>query len=364
MRSHAPLRLLAGALTAVAVALSGVPGYAVGQVGADRFVVPAFGTLRANDTMQVREIAVSWSGAGDRDYVESARVEGIGSIKLVCKPTDTIIKLTADRREPETQMWLAKYESKNGANVVAVKNARIYKYANANDDGTGGTGRSAHEGLNQQANVENWAQGYAYGLISQRPGRHQPAGSADLTPVTSFYLTWYWNGMNEPRAYQSCDMRLRLVEHVDEHIGLNWHGDADAAGDTTKYATIPGYGQLKLVCEPGRVNEQTVTLIPDLPGGSVYAETIAGEGRVDEHVESESQAWDSQTGTIGPLELPRNGMMRLLYTVPDGAGGWTYRWFYLSAYMVLNNAQRPELNVCEIAVGGAAKADRAGRLVR
>lgn len=364
MRRPAALRLLVVALTAAATVLAGVPGHAGGQQGSDRFVVPAFGKMRADDNMKVREISVSWSGKRDRDYVESARVEGIGSVKLVCKPKNTIIKLTADQREPETQMWLAKYESKNGENVVAVKNARIYRYANANDDGQGGTGRSAHEGLNQQGHVENWAQGYAYGLISQRPGRHQPAGSTDLAPVTSFYLTWYWNGMDEPRAYQSCDFRLRLVQHLDEHLGLNWHGDQDAAGNTTKYATIPGYGQLKLVCEPGRVNEQSITLIPDLPGGSVYAETITGEGRVDDHTESETLEWDSHTGTIGPLELPRNGMVRLLYTVPDGVGGWTYRWFYLSAYSILNNSRHPELNLCEIAVGGAAKADRAGRIAR
>ncbi len=304
---------------------------------------------------------MSWSGDGNRDYVESARVEGIGTIKLVCKPKNTIIKLTADSRVPETQMWLAKYEGKNGADVVSVKNARIYKYANANDDGRGGTGRSAHEGLNQQGHVENWAKGYAYGLVSQRPGRHQPAGTADLRPVTSFYLTWYWNGMDEPREYQSCDMRLRLVTHLDEKVGINWHGDDDASGNTVRTATVPGLGDVRLVCEPGRVNEQTITLDPALDAGSVYVETITGEGRVDDHVESESLGYDSVSGTIGPLEIPRNGMMRLTYTVPDGQGGWTYRWFYVSSYMVVNNAIHPELNTCEVAVGGGARADNAGR---
>ena len=47
-------------------------------------------------------------------------------------------------------------------------------------------------------------------------------------------------------------------------------------------------------------------------------------------------------------------MVRFRYTVPDGQGGWTSRWFYLSSYMVVNNATHPELNTCEVAVGGAA----------
>jgi len=362
MKRHSISRLLAVAVTAAAMALSAVPGTAAGgKVDGDRFVVPAFGKMRADENTRVKEISVRWSGADDRDYVESTRVPGIGNIKLVCKPQNTIIKLTADSREPETQMWLAKYESKDGANVVAVKNARIYKYANANDDGKGGTGRSAHEGLNQKGHVENWAQGYAYGLISQRPGRHQSAGNAALAPVTSFYLTWYWNGFHEPRAYESCEFKLRLVTHYDEQVGLNWHGNQDASGNTVRTSPLPGYGQVRLVCEPGRVNEQTISLDPDLDGGSVYVETIAGEGRVEDHVETETLEYDSVTGLIGPVELPRNGMMRLMYTVPDGNGGWTYRWFYLSAYMIVNNAEHPELNVCEVAFGGGARTDRAGR---
>lgn len=352
-RAH---RLVGVATLVVATVLAAVPGSAAGgRTTADPGAVPAFQAMRADDDTKVKEIAVKWAGDGDRDYVESARVPGIGNIKLVCKPGNTIIKLTPDSRAPETQMWLAKYEMKDGNRVVAVKNARVYTYANANDDGKGGTGRSTHEGLNQRNPIENRSQdGYAFGLISQRPGRHQPAGNAPLAPVTSFYLTWFWNGFDEPRGYQSCEIRLRMVTHLDERVGLNWHGNQDAAGNTVKTATIPGYGQLRLTCEPGRDNAQTISLDPDLDAGGVYAETITGEGRVDEHVESESYDYDSETGLIGPLELPRNGMVRVQYTVSDGAGGWTWRWFYVSSYTVVNNTNHPELNVCEVAVGGAA----------
>jgi len=125
------LATVTAAVSAAVMVLAAVPGHAADeQPAGDRLVVPAFGTMRADADTKVQEIKVSWSGDGDRDYVQSARVEGIGNIKLVCKPENTIIKLTADDRVPETQMWLAKYETKNGANVVSVKNARIYKYAN------------------------------------------------------------------------------------------------------------------------------------------------------------------------------------------------------------------------------------------
>jgi len=344
-------RLAAAAATAAAVTLTSTPA----SSGADGFVVPpAHQRIDAAGDAEIKDIEVKWAGDGERDYVESARVQGIGNIKLVCKPDNTIIKLTPDTRDAETQMWLAKYEDKNGAPAVAVKNVRIYKYANANDDGTGGTGRSAHEGLNQRGDVENWAKGYAYGLISQRPGRNHPAGGVPLTRTTSFYLTWYWNGLNEPRAYQSCDLQLRLVSSPTERVGLNWHGNDDAAGNTVTSAAIAGFGQLTLTCEPGRDNEQSIVLDPDLDDGWVYTETITGEGRVEDHVESGSYDYDADTGLIGPVELPRNGMLRIQYTVPDGTGGWQDRWFYLSAYMVLNNALHPELNLCEIAVAGAA----------
>lgn len=350
-RSH----LAAVVAGVAAVALLAAPGHADSRASVgERLATPAFKAVSADADTKVKEIQVSWSGAGDRDYTETAKVPGIGTLKLVCNPRNTIIKLTADDRVPETQMWLAKYETKDDRNVVAVKNARIYKYANANDDGAGGTGRSAHEGLNQKGQVENYAKGYAYGLISQRPGRHQPAGDAALSAATSFYLTWWWNGFDHPRAYQACEFRLRMVTHLAERVGINWHGDQDAAGNTVRTGTIPGFGEVRLVCEPGRVNEQSISLDPDLDGGSIYFETVTGEGALEDHVENGSLDYDSEEGLIGPLELPRNGMLRFRYTVPDGQGGWTSRWFYLSSYMVVNNATRPELNTCEVAVGGAA----------
>lgn len=349
-------RLAVLLVSALAATLGASPGHADGR-DTERLVVPVFRPMQADDDTLVKQIEVSWAGAGDRDYTETAKVPGIGTLKLVCNPDNTIVKLTADSRVPETQMWLAKYETKNDRNVVSVKNARIYKYANANDDGTGGTGRSAHEGLNQKGHVENYAKGYAFGLISQRPGRHQPAGDAPLSAVTSFYLTWWWNGFDHPREYQACELKLRMVTHLDERVGINWHGDQDAAGNTVRSATVPGLGQVHLVCEPGRVNEQTITLDPELDGGSVYSETITGEGALEDHVETGSLDYDSESGVTGPLELPRNGMIRLRYTVPDGQGGWQERWFYLSSYTVVNNANHPELNVCEVAVGGAADQD-------
>lgn len=349
----------AAVLTAAVMVLAAVPGNADSPLAvSDRPAAPAFKAMGADTDTKVKEITVSWSGAGDRDYTEAARVPGIGTLKLVCKPKNTIVKLTADSRVPETQMWLAKHEWKNGNQVVAVKNARIYKYANANDDGTGGTGRSAHEGLNQVGHVENRSEGgYAYGLISQRPGRHRPAGTAPLRPVTSFYLTWFWNGFDHPRQYQSCEFKLRMVTHYAERLGINWHGDQDAAGNEVRTGLVPGLGEVGLTCRTGgRSEDQWVTLAPEATDPAVlegsYADffVMTGEGRVEDHVETVTgYEYDPETGLIGPIDLPRNGMMRVKYHVGD-----VTRWFYLSSYMVVNNARNPELNVCEVAMGGAA----------
>ncbi|MGZ4497177.1 MAG: hypothetical protein ACXVWZ_06825 [Nocardioides sp.] len=294
-----------------------------------------------------RTITVSWQGDGTRRYTRAAPVPGIGTVTLVCKPNNTIVRLTADSRRPETQMWMAKYEVKSSTNVVAVKNARIYTYANANDDGTGGTGPAAHEGLNQQSPVENYAKGYAHGIISQRPGRNRPAGAADLPPATSFELTWYWNGFHQPAAYQSCKVSMTLVTHLDQGLGIAWHGDADAAGHDLRTASIPDLGDLALRCETTRQGEQTVTLTPATPDpdASVYVEEITGEGAVDDHVDAYTLDVDPLTGVVGPVDLPRNGMLRLYYTV-DGV-----QWPYIvSSYQVTNNQTHPELNLCEVAV--------------
>lgn len=312
-------------------------------------VAPAVTAAPRGETTVVRTVRVKWSGdQAHPGYTRAADVPGIGNVQLVCRPNNTIVRLYADDRGAETQMWMSKYEVKNDRNVVAVKNARVYRYATASDDGTGGTGPASHEGLNQRTPVENYASGYARGLISQRPGRNQPAGSAALTPATSFTLEWYWNGFDHPAAYQFCKITMVLTTVLDERVGIDWHGDADAAGHSVRTATLAGLGDLGLTCETGRDGARTVSLSPTSgdPDASVWVEYVTGEGAVEDHVESFELDRDPITGAIGPLELPRNGMMRLYYTVDGATSG-----FILSSYLLTNNTRRPELNVCEVAVG-------------
>jgi hypothetical protein len=333
------------ALVLSALTLRGGPAQAAGGAAGP-------GVSARAVTEKVQQVKVQWQGYQKHPrYVKSAVVPGIGNLKLVCKPNLTIVRLFATDRRAETQMWMSKYENKFGHDVVAVKNVRVYTYANANDDGLGGTGASAHEGLNQQTPIEDFAQGHADGVISQRVGRNKAAAGALTAPVTSFRLTWYWERMAYPGS-QYCKINIALRTVYDARVGINWHGDDDAAGHSTTSTEVPGFGRVDLLCETTRDGEQTVALAPAAydPGTDeeprVDYEYVTGEGAVEDHVETGDLGYDDVTGLVGPLELPRNGMMRLWYTV----GGVT-RGFGLSSYQVTNNAGRPELNVCEVALG-------------
>lgn len=295
----------------------------------------------------VRRVTVKWKGGWKNPrYQKTVVVPGIGSLALVCKPSATMIRLYAADRSAETQMWLAKYEVKNGRDVVAVKTARIYRYAHALDDGTGGTGSLAHEGLNQRSPIENYSSGYVDGIISQRPGRHQPAAGVAPKPVTSFRLNWYWNGFHHPRGYRSCQFDAVFKTTFPTRLGVNWHGEADAVGNVRQVTSLPALGELRLRCDTdddGGGGIQSISLAPPTGNARVYAETITGEGEREEHVDPLSLGYDPETGLVGPIPLPRNGMMRVYYTV-----GSVTRPFIVSSYHVTNN-RNAALNLCELA---------------
>jgi hypothetical protein len=301
-----------------------------------------------SDTEKVQHITVSWKGTQKyKDYNASAVVPGIGNVTLVCKPSSTMVRLYASDRNAETQMWMAKYETKNDHAVVAVKTARIYRYADAADDGTGGTGYYSHEGLNQRTPVENYSSGYMDGIISQRPGRNQPASGAAMKPVTSFQLNWYWNGFDHPEDYRSCKIDAVFTTRLDNRLGVNWHGEADAEGNVFQVSTLPAIGDMLIRCETnndGAGGVQSIALVPTSKNSSVYVEYVTGEGRVEDHVDGFSSGYDPETGKLGPFPLPRNGMLRLFFTV-DGKT----RAYIVSSYFVTNNGRNPGLNVCEVA---------------
>lgn len=305
-------------------------------------------TASARQVQQTKRIVVRWHGDQKRPvYQKATNVPGIGQVELVCRPNATMLRIRANERNAETQMWLAKFETKDGTDRVAVKNVRIYRYSTAADDGTGGTGYQAHEGLNQGAHgIEDFARGSAYGVISQRPGRNRSGGGTLALPVTSFKLTWWWERFAYPGS-QYCRMTLALRTDTEQQFGLSWHGDADAAAHRTSTATIPGFGQAELVCETGRGGEQSVALRPDNPDAFMDYEYIQGEGRTDDpsHITHyDDLDHDPTTGLLGPVDLPRNGMMRIWWSV----GGIKQAWV-LSSYLVTNNTLKPELNVCEVA---------------
>ena len=329
------LAALVASLLLVLATIGMAPTYA----GSDR-AAPA--TKRINAS---KKLKVVWQGYQKRPkYQKVAEVPGIGQIELRCKPNNTQIRIRANNRNAETQMWLAKYEHKDGTPRVAVKNVRVYRYATAADDGTGGTGWWAHEGLNQRSPIEDFQNGYAFGVISQRPGRHQPGGGQLSVPATAFKLTWYWERFAYPGS-QYCKMTLALRTDTSQQFGLNWHGDQNAANNVTSTTRLPGFGTAELRCETGINGEQTVSFRPESVDSYVSWETIRGEGRVEDRVDSYNPlGYDQFTGLLGPLELPRNGMMRIWLTVDGVTKGWV-----LSSYLVTNNTRRPELNVCEVA---------------
>lgn len=356
------------ALTVVLTTLGASPS----AVAADPGAGPATertATSASTSTSQVQRVAVDWQGCvkvtkrikkgkrkgqkvtrcSDRAPVQqqSAAIPGIGQLTLTCKPNATMVQLFTEQRDLETQMWTQKYEVKGGRNVVAVKNARIYRYAHRLDSGAGGTGPYAHEGLNQHPGVENYAKGYLRGVISQRAGRNNPGPALSAPrPVTTFELNWYWNGFDHPQKYRSCTIDAVITTQLDQRIGVTWHGESDGAAQGVQTTTIPGIGDFEVACRPD--SEPTISLRPTTrAGNTAFVEYVGGEGAVEDHVNNGEFGGgvDDETGLLGPYPLPRNGMVRILYRV-----GGQQTWLLLSSLVITNNPN-PELNLCEISAG-------------
>ena len=307
---------------------------------------PSADARRAPDDVVSKTLTLSWQGTTPRarlDYTASTRIPGIGQLKLVCKPNETMVKIIPDDRNRETTMWLAKYEKKNGSDSVAVKNVRVYRFDTALDDGTGGTGKAAHEGLNQQTPIETFSSGYAEGVISSRSGRHLSGGAMPAVPATAIKLSWWWENFREPLEYRTCTMDATLTTDLTQSALLTWHGDQDAVGRDVVTTDLAPLGTLELRCDAGPRGAKWLTLRTDDPQASVFARTISAEGDVRDHVEEDQL--DAGGGMVGPLDLPENGMMELHYT----AFGRTVDLF-LSSYWIVNDKDSPALDLCEVAV--------------
>lgn len=305
-------------------------------------------------TQLVQHVTVRWTGTQRTQvFSKDAVIPGIGDLSLVCRSTSTMLRLHTEDRQRETQMWLQKYEVKNGHDVVAVKVPRIYRYAHALDAGRGGTGYYAHEGLNKTTPIENYSRGTINGLISQRPGRHLPGTAFAPPPVTSFELTWYWNGFRHPAKYRSCTIDAVFTTRLDTRMGLTWHGSADAVGHETQRSRVPGIGYLTVTCrdetDPTGA-AQTVSIEPDDPDADLYVERVTGEGRVEDQVATQGYGYGAlEPGVLGPVTLPRNGTLRMRIRV-----GGADRWVLVSSYAITNNPD-PRLNLCEVAAAHYAR---------
>lgn len=365
-----PYALLAGAAL-----LAGMLTPVVGLAPATAAPVP--------EKVLIQNVTASWIG---KDYkggsTASAVIPGIGTVTLVCKRNSTMVQLRATNRDAESQMWMAKYETKNYESVVAVKTVRIYRYATRGDTAGSGTGPTGHEGLNQQGRIENQASGYMHGIISQRKARNQNAANTGVPPATSFKLDWYWNGFRKNAKDSSCTINARFVTNVTDtpsaataavksastkvvkfgkkkrrigrtaavgvrpstDLSLNWHGNDDAANETTRSATVPGIGEVGLTCETGRDGEASLWLDPVDPNASMYVEQITGEGEVYEHVDETTLSYDPVAEVVGPVDLPGNGMLRVYFSVNGRKTS-----IIVSSIRKNNDALRPELNLCEVA---------------
>lgn len=338
------LGLLAGLGLAGAGSATAGPAVARGDQVA-QVVAPRAAT--ASGTTQ-REVRLSWKGAVDRGRQSTSfPIPGIGTMSITCRPDVVRVSLKATVRDRETQMWMAKYEDKSYGRAVAVKTVRIYRYANIDDDGRGGTSNPQHEGLNQRGGVhgvENYGKGYAHGIISQRGGRNVAVGDDALRAVTTFDLNWYWNGFDYDARYRSCSIDGTFLTKTTPRLGINWHGEGDARGHDSQSVRLPGLGTAELRCTPGRYGRRTVTLVPDDDTARAYVETVEGEGRVDDRVETRDYLTDAETGRIGPVPLPNNGILRIFLKVDSGT--WP---FIVSSYQKVNDPATWR-NLCEVSM--------------
>lgn len=348
-----PALLLALALGA---SLAGPARAERGDVPARSAAAPtatAAAPAKATTGTVVTRLKLVYRGRAKRPVTtRSANVPGIGDVDVYCRQNTTMIRLYTANRQFETQMWTQKYEQK-GRESVAVKNARIYQFAHADDNGNGGTGFTTNEGFNQSTPPETFSQGYLNGIISQRSSRSPGFARGQLAaprPVTTFELTWYWENLRQPARYRTCTVKASFttVLTADQRMGITWHGTADAPGHDEQVTRVPGVGNLALSCHAGTDDDKTLTITPATPGGTLYVERVTGEGALEDHVDVSSQsAPDPETGAFTPVSLPSNGTLRLKVT-----NGSVSRWFLLSSYYVVTDRYGPQRNLCEVAVGG------------
>lgn len=344
-------------------------------------IMPATSATAApKNTVLTQRLVVGWQGKNTSGSKATFVIPGIGTGEVVCRANATYIRITATNRNAETQMWSTKFEQKKGKQSSAVKNARIYRYANFDDTGKGGTGKSAREGFNQLSKIENSSSGHMYGVISQRPGRNTAAAKMKKPATTSFTLSWNWNGFRKAQSKRSCVVSAVFTTKVATKSkvasravnttktvrkvlggkayrvgtratmsskgtslattgGVNWHGEADAAAVASQTFQLPGIGRMQLVCSPA-TDESSLRFMPSSDNVSVWVEASEGEGF--ENIDYGS--YYGQASDFPEIELPRNGMIRAFIS----KGNSRKAEIILSSYRK-TNGKTPQSNLCETA---------------
>ena len=337
------------------------------------------GARAATATAYVQTVRLRWRESDRRpDYAERVVAPGIGPVRIVCRPDAAYVRIKPYDRSLETQMWSAKFEQKPGGPAVAVKNARVYAAANANDTSGSGTGPTASEGLNQDSPMEDASEGHLYGVISSRPGRDHDAGAVATAQPTSFSLSWWWSGVRRGGEDGQCGINARFVTQlppgqrarsllaaaargatrgttsqvrplVAPAVGVDWHGEEDAVGHEVDTSPWAGVGDLELECRVGRDSSHALWVRDPLPDLWAYTETITGEGLVADHVDTESVGIDPVEHWLGPIDLPRNGMVRVFMSTGTAGDSIDRGALIVSSY-VKDNDHDPRLDLCETGV--------------
>ena len=322
------LRRLTGPLLAAAACAGALT---VPQPAAAQDSMPAATSLR-------QQVTVAWTSGRYRGRDRAGfTLPGVGAGEITCRPDTTWIRMLPYDRARETTMWSALFEHKTEGVFPAVHDARVYTFSTPTSTVASGTGRSTHEGFNQDKYVEDSSRGRAIGLITQRTAFTQP-GAPTGTP-TSYDLRWQWSGFRGVRSRARCRVTATFTTRLPEgrtvstrrragvlrspgpavsHVQLDWHGDADAPAKLlTRPATVPWLGRMQALCEPGPAGRALLRVHADDPAAGPWADVTFYEG------EGPDAAWRGQyhadplTGDL-TIDLPENGMLTARLT--DGTG--------------------------------------------
>lgn len=275
-----------------------------------------------------QRLLVSWrlDGWSGHDRA-SFQIPGIGEGDVICNPKTTWIQMVPSDRTAENDMWSVKWETKNGVQQTAVKNARVYEFSTPSSTVPHGTGASAYEGFNQHTPIESSDSGSMVGLISKRGALNAPGGTG-VAP-TSVQLSWSWSGFGSAGA--QCQVAATFVTAIQgpsrevsegeksslpaslgpvSSFNINWHGEAEepAAAQRTHSLTVPRIGVLSGTCEDGIDGEAYLTLTPQ-DGGDPYAEVTTFQGEGIENSTLDDYYTDPLSGLVGPIALPVNGFL-------------------------------------------------------